>query len=59
MFTDVEERSTAMEARAFGSTAKRTSLIPVPDSMVQRIARWLFVVLALAAVATPIALGLL
>lgn len=59
MFTDVEERSTAMEARAFGSTAKRTSLVPVPDSLVQRIARWLFVVLALAAVATPIALGLL
>lgn len=59
MFTDVEERSTAMEARAFGSTAKRTSLVPVPDSLVQRIARWLFVVLALAAIATPIALGLL
>ncbi|MBX3308812.1 MAG: energy-coupling factor transporter transmembrane protein EcfT [Cryobacterium sp.] len=59
MFTDVEERSTAMEARAFGSTAKRTSLVPVPDSLVQRVARWLFVVLALAAIATPIALGLL
>ncbi|MEO7588703.1 MAG: energy-coupling factor transporter transmembrane component T [Arachnia sp.] len=59
MFTDVEERSTAMEARAFGSTAKRTALIPVPDTMAQRIARWFFVVLALAAVATPIALGLL
>ncbi len=59
MFTDVEERSTAMEARAFGSTAKRTSLIPVPDSMVQRIARWLLILAALAAVATPIALGLL
>lgn len=59
MFTDVEERSTAMEARAFGSLAKRTSLIPVPDSMAQRVARWLFIVLALAAVATPIVLGLL
>jgi energy-coupling factor transport system permease protein len=59
MFTDVEERSTAMEARAFGSTARRTALIPVPDTMVQRIARWLFIVLALAAVATPIVLGLL
>lgn len=59
MFTDVEERSTAMEARAFGSIAKRTSLIPVPDSTVQNIARWLFIVLALAAVATPIVLGLL
>ncbi|MCC6270743.1 MAG: energy-coupling factor transporter transmembrane protein EcfT [Microbacteriaceae bacterium] len=59
MFTDVEERSTAMEARAFGSTTKRTSLIPVPDTMVQRVTRWLFVVLALAAIATPIVMGLL
>jgi energy-coupling factor transport system permease protein len=59
MFTDVEERSTAMEARAFGSTARRTSLVPVPDSTVQRVSRWVFVLLALAAVATPIVMGLL
>ena len=57
MFTDVEERSTAMEARAFGSTARRTALVPIPDSTAQRIARWLFVVLAAAAIATPIVLG--
>ncbi|MEZ5129504.1 MAG: hypothetical protein R2703_13665 [Micropruina glycogenica] len=36
MFTDVEERSTAMEARGFGSTAKRTTLTPVRDSAAQR-----------------------
>lgn len=59
MFTDVEERSTAMEARAFGSTAQRTALLPVPDSIAQRITRWIFVVIALAAVATPITLGML
>jgi energy-coupling factor transport system permease protein len=59
MFTDVEERSTAMEARAFGSTARRTALQPVPDSMAQRVARWLMVVIALAAIATPIVMGLL
>jgi energy-coupling factor transport system permease protein len=41
MFTDVDERSTAMEARGFGSAAKRTSLIPVPDSRPQQVARWL------------------
>lgn len=58
MFTDVEERSTAMEARAFGSMSKRTALIPVPDTTVQRVARWMFVVLALAAIAAPIVLGL-
>lgn len=59
MFTDVEERSTAMEARAFGSTAKRTTLIPVADTTAQRIARWFFVALAVAAIATPIVMGLL
>lgn len=57
MFTDVEERSTAMEARAFGSTAKRTTLIPVPDSAAQKIARWFFLLLALAAIATPIVMS--
>jgi energy-coupling factor transport system permease protein len=59
MFTDVEERSTAMEARGFGSTAKRTALIPVADSTAQRVARWLLVVLAIAAIATSIVSGLL
>ncbi len=59
MFTDVEERSTAMEARAFGSTARRTALVPVPDSTIQRAARWAMIVIALAAIATPIVMGLL
>lgn len=59
MFTDVEERSTAMEARAFGSTAKRTSLSTVPDSTLQRVARWAFVVLAIAAIAAPRVVGAL
>lgn len=58
MFTDVEERSTAMEARAFGSSARRTSLVPVADSVPQRVARWAMVVMALTAVATPIVIGL-
>lgn len=59
MFTDVEERSTAMEARAFGSTARRSSLTVIPDSTIQKVARWGFVVLAAAAVATPIVVGAL
>lgn len=58
MFTDVEERSTAMEARGFGSTAKRTALYPVPDSTNQRVARWLMVAIALAAIVIPIVGGL-
>ncbi|MFT4109525.1 energy-coupling factor transporter transmembrane component T family protein [Propionicimonas sp.] len=56
MFTDVEERSTAMEARGFGSTARRTSLVPVADSPAQRVARWIMPVIALAAIVVPIIL---
>lgn len=59
MFTDVEERSTAMEVRAFGSTAKRTSLIPVPDSTGEKIARWLMGVAALAAIGAQVTMGIL
>ncbi|MBK8445321.1 MAG: energy-coupling factor transporter transmembrane protein EcfT [Micropruina sp.] len=50
MFTDIEERSTAMEARGFGSTARRTTLVPVRDTRAQRVARWVIPVLALAAI---------
>jgi energy-coupling factor transport system permease protein len=48
-----------MEARGFGSTARRTALIPVADSTAQRVSRWVFVALAIAAIATPIVTGLL
>ncbi len=58
MFTDVEERGTAMEARGFGSTARRTSLQPVPDSTAQRVARWVMPGLAAAAILVPIVWGL-
>ncbi len=54
MFTDVEERGTAMEARGFGSTARRTALEAVPDSTAQRVARWAMPLVALAAVVVPI-----
>lgn len=59
MFTDVDERGTAMEARGFGSTARRTSLIPVPDSGAQRIARWAMPALAAAAVVLAFTQGAL
>ncbi len=59
MFTDVDERGTAMEARGFGSTARRTSLIPVPDSGAQRIARWAMPALAVAAVVLAFTQGAL
>ncbi|MFV0452756.1 MAG: energy-coupling factor transporter transmembrane component T [Propioniciclava sp.] len=54
MFTDAAERGTAMEARRFGSPARRTILEPVPDSTAQRIARWCLVAVAAAAVVVPV-----
>jgi energy-coupling factor transport system permease protein len=49
VFVDVDERSTAMEARAFGSTAKRTALTIVPDPLPGRIGRWAVLLLAVGA----------
>jgi len=49
VFVDVDERSTAMEARAFGSTGKRTALTVIPDPLSERIGRWVIIVLAVAA----------
>ena len=57
MFTDVEERGTAMEARGFGSTARRTALEAVPDSTGQRVARWVMPLVAAAAIVVPIVWG--
>lgn len=54
LFADAGERATTMEARGFGSTAKRTSLSPVPDSRMQRVARWLILALAIALVALSV-----
>ncbi|MEO8262431.1 MAG: energy-coupling factor transporter transmembrane component T [Pseudolysinimonas sp.] len=51
VFVDVDERSTAMEARAFGSTAKRTALEVLPDPLVEHIARWAVIIVALVALA--------
>lgn len=58
VFVDVDERSTAMEARAFGSTAKRTSLDVLPDPVPERVARWVLLLVALAALVASFA-GLL
>jgi energy-coupling factor transport system permease protein len=49
VFVDVDERSTAMEARAFGSTAKRTALDLLPDPVGEKIARWVVILIALGA----------
>lgn len=49
VFVDVDERSTAMEARAFGSTGKRTALEIVPDPLSEKIGRWVVMLLAVGA----------
>ncbi|MBA3235863.1 MAG: energy-coupling factor transporter transmembrane protein EcfT [Chloroflexi bacterium] len=56
--SEVEERSMALEARAFSAPVKRTVLRQPPDSGAQRIARWSIGLGAVALVAASIA-GLL
>lgn len=50
MITDVDERSTAMEARAFGATPRPTSLTVVDDPLSERIGRWLLAAAAAAVI---------
>jgi energy-coupling factor transport system permease protein len=55
VFVDVDERSTAMEARAFGSTGTRTALEVLPDPVGERIGRWAVLILAVAALVVSFA----
>ena len=55
---DVEERTIAIEARAFTTVCKKTSLIEIPDSSLQRAVRWLLVVLCLVVIGSKIWLSL-
>ncbi|MBX3195490.1 MAG: energy-coupling factor transporter transmembrane protein EcfT [Microbacteriaceae bacterium] len=49
VFVDVDERSTAMEARAFASTGPRTALEIVKDPVGEKVARWVVMLLAVGA----------
>jgi energy-coupling factor transport system permease protein len=51
VFVDVDERSTAMEARAFGSTGARTALTVIPDPLPEKVGRWVVILLAVGALA--------
>ena len=53
--SDVEERTVALEARAFSAPTRRTTIRPLPDSMAQRAVRWLAGLGALALVVAGIA----
>jgi energy-coupling factor transport system permease protein len=48
---EVEERAIAIEARAFNSNRKETSLLEIPDTPFQRIVRWSLMIGAILAIA--------
>jgi energy-coupling factor transport system permease protein len=52
---DVEERTMALEARAFTASGRRTVLRVLPDSSAQRVARWLIGIGSVAVVALAVA----
>lgn len=47
---EVEERAIAIEARGFTSTHEKTSLYDIPDTSVDKVIRWLLVMLVILAV---------
>jgi len=49
---DIEERTLALEARAFSASGRRTIIRELPDNVVQRVARW---VLGLGSIALVVA----
>jgi energy-coupling factor transport system permease protein len=52
--TDVEERTMALEARAFSAPVRRTTLRPIDDTPPQRIVRWIAAIGAVALVVVEI-----
>jgi energy-coupling factor transport system permease protein len=48
---ETEERAMALEARAFSRPGKKTSLLLLKDSVWQRIARWMIILIAVALIA--------
>ena len=48
---EVEERTMALEARAFSAPARRTTIRRLPDSAVQRVLRWTLLALIVAIIA--------
>ena len=56
--TEVEQRTMALEARAFSAPGRRTVMRAYPDSALQRVARWSLTLLSLALLVAELA-GLL
>jgi energy-coupling factor transport system permease protein len=53
--TEVEQRTMALEARAFSAPGRRTVLRPYPDSGLQRVLRWSLVVLTIVLLTAEVA----
>ena len=53
--SEVEERTMALEARAFSASGRRTVLRILPDSQGQRLVRWGVAVVVLLAIVGTIA----
>jgi energy-coupling factor transport system permease protein len=53
--TEVEERTMALEARGFSAPGRRTVLRPLPDSPMQRAARWLLSLGTILVIAASVA----
>ncbi len=51
---EVEERAIAIEARGFTSTRKKTSLHEIPDSSLDKVLRWLLILLIVASLVSRI-----
>jgi energy-coupling factor transport system permease protein len=45
---DIEERAIALEARAFSRQGEKTTLVDLPDSVIQRTFRWILIVMVIA-----------
>jgi energy-coupling factor transport system permease protein len=56
---DVEERTLALEARAFGATTPKTSLLTLPDPLPERLVRWAALLLTVAIIGFRLAEALL
>lgn len=47
---EVEERTIAIEARAFSAPTSKTTIVDVPDTVAERVLRWLLLLLIVAAI---------
>ncbi len=52
--SEVEERTMALEARAFSAPSRRATLRPMPDDLAQRVGRWLLGVVTIVLIVATV-----